>query len=373
MRRRLDIVIFGLSLSSSWGNGHATTYRALMRALTLRGHRALFLERDVPWYAAHRDLPTAPHGSMHLYKSIAELKRKFRNQIRNADLCIVGSFVPEGVEVAEWVIRTATGVKAFYDIDTPITLAKLRSGDREYLTRDLVEAFDLYLSFAGGPVLSKIERVYGARMARPLYCSVDPLIYYYEDTETQWDLGYMGTYSRDRQQALDLLLLQPARSLNEFRMIVAGPLYPPDLRWPGNVEHIDHIAPDDHRRFYNSQRYTLNLTRLDMIEAGYSPSVRLFEAAACGTPIISDYWKGLETFFEPGSEILIADKDEDVVSYLRDLPESERQAIGKRARQRVLAEHTAIHRVTELESYIEELLDRRQLLSESDVLTGAVA
>src|SRR5829696_7362275 len=132
---RLRIVILGLSITSSWGNGHATTYRGLVRELAARGHDVLFLERDVEWYASNRDLPHPPHGRTELYGSIAELKRRFTGAVREADLVIVGSYVPEGARIGEWVTRTTHGVSAFYDIDTPVTLARLRHGELEYLTR----------------------------------------------------------------------------------------------------------------------------------------------------------------------------------------------------------------------------------------------
>src|SRR5215213_2025252 len=349
MMKPLDIVILGLSITSSWGNGHATTFRALVRALSARGHNVCFLERDMPWYAENRDLPNPPYGLTQLYKSVAELKRKFARKVMNADLCVVGSYVPDGVAIGDWVVQTCRGVKAFYDIDTPITLAKLANGDDEYLTPNLVRQYDLYLSFTGGRVLRKIERELGSPMARALYCSVDPKVYFSENRKAKWDLGYMGTYSVDRQPSLDLLLVEPARRSPKLKTVVAGPMYPSELSWPANVERIEHLAPADHRRFYNSQRFTLNLTRADMRAAGYSPSVRLFEAAACGAPIISDSWPGLETIFELDNEILTASSSEQVLSHLNKIDEQERRAIGERARVRVLASHTSEHRAIELE------------------------
>jgi spore maturation protein CgeB len=356
---RLRVVILGLSITSSWGNGHATTYRALVRELTARGHDVLFLERDVEWYANSRDMPNPPHGRTVLYRDLNELKQRFTSEIEDADLVIVGSYVPEGVEVGEWVTRTAQGLTAFYDIDTPVTLAKLARGVEEYLTPALIPQYQLYLSFTGGPTLDRLEQEYGAQMARPLYCSVDPALYYPEPSMHRWDLGYMGTYSDDRQPALDRLLLEPARRWAAGRFAVAGPQYPRNMRWPRNVRRMEHLPPAKHRRFYNSQRFTLNLTRADMVAAGFSPSVRLFEAAACGTPIISDYWEGLDTLFELGDEILIATSPSDVLEAIRDLPESERLAQGERARSRVLAEHTAAHRAAELEGYALEILSRQ--------------
>jgi spore maturation protein CgeB len=355
---RLRIVILGLSITSSWGNGHATTYRGLVRELSARGHDILFLERDVPWYASNRDLPRPQHGTTALYSDLADLKRRFSDDVEEADMVIVGSYVPEGAEVGQWVTRMARGLTAFYDIDTPVTLAKLARGDEEYLTAGLIGEYQLYLSFTGGPTLRRLEQEFGSPMARPLYCSVDPEIYYPDRVDNRWDLGYMGTYSDDRQPGLNRLLIEPARSWQEGRFAVAGPQYPKTLRWPRNVQRIQHLPPRRHRGFYNAQHFTLNLTRADMIAAGFSPSVRLFEAAACGTPIISDCWDGIETLFQPGAEILIARSSADVLEWIRDMPEEERVALGDRARIRVLAEHTAAHRAAELEGYALHLLSR---------------
>jgi spore maturation protein CgeB len=351
----LDIVVIGLSITSSWGNGHATTYRGLVRELTERGHHVLFLERDVPWYASNRDLPHPPYGQTELYSDLDELQARFTSAVQKADLVVVGSYVPEGVKVGQWVTREARGISAFYDIDTPVTLAKLARGDEEYLSRDLIPRYDLYLSFTGGPLLDRLQDVYGSPCARPLYCSFDPALYYPEERALQWDLGYMGTYSDDRQPALDQLLLQPAREWDDGRFVVAGPQYPEEIKWPGNVERLEHLPPSRHRDFYNAQRFTLNITRADMIAVGYAPSVRLFEAAGCATPIISDYWDGLETLFEPGAEIFLAASPDDTIRYLRETTEEERRRMGERARTRVLAEHTAAHRASELERYVMDL------------------
>lgn len=348
----MDIVILGLSITSSWGNGHATTYRGLVRELNARGHRVLFLERDVPWYADNRDLPKPKYCRVGLYESVDALERRFWSAVRDADAVIVGSYVPNGVAVGEWVTRVARGVTAFYDIDTPVTLAKLERGDYEYLAPKLIPRFDMYLSFTGGPTLRRIERQYGAPIAHALYCSVDPELYFPELRRTQWDLGYMGTYSDDRQPVLDRLLLEPARRMAEARFVVAGPQYPRSIRWPKNVERVPHLPPRKHRAFYNAQRFTLNVTRADMVAAGWSPSVRLFEAAACGTPIMSDQWEGLDDFFTPDTEILIARAPSDTLRYLHEINELERSAIGRRARAKVLARHTAAHRAAELERYV---------------------
>lgn len=353
---RLRIVVLGLSITSSWGNGHATTYRALLREMAARGHDILFLERDVPWYASHRDLPDPPFCSTQLYGSPAELKERFEAEVRDADFVIVGSYVPDGVAVGDWVQRTARGICAFYDIDTPVTLAKLARGEHDYLAPRQIAGYPLYLSFTGGPTLRRIEREYGSPRARVLYCSVDPALYFPEAREQRWDLGYMGTYSDDRQPGVERLLLEPARKHPAGRFVVAGPQYPDDIEWPGNVDYKPHLPPAEHRAFYNSQRYTLNITRADMIAAGWSPSVRLFEAAACGTPIVSDRWSGIESLFVPGREIVLADSTQDVLDLLQDTGEDERRRMAERARERILAEHTAAHRAEQLEAYALGLL-----------------
>jgi spore maturation protein CgeB len=373
MTKPLNIVIFGLSITSSWGNGHATTFRALVRALSARGHNVSFFERDMPWYAAHRDLPNPPYGLTQLYKSVAELKRKFTSKVTQADLCIVGSYVPDGISIGEWVTQQCRDVKAFYDIDTPVTLAKLASGKSEYLSARLVPRYDLYLSFTGGPVLRKIERELGSPMARALYCSVDPKAYFPEERPSKWDLGYMGTYSVDRQSSLNELLIEPARRSPVLKTVVAGPMYPRELSWPNNVERIEHLPPASHRRFYSSQRFTLNITRADMRAAGYSPSVRIFEAAACGTAIISDKWPGLETFFDTENEILTASSSEEVLAYLRDISENDRRALGDRARVRVLGNHTSEQRAIELENYVAEVRQTASTAAASAEPAGAIA
>jgi spore maturation protein CgeB len=352
----MKIAILGLSITSSWGNGHATTYRGLVRELEKRGHDVTFLERDVNWYASNRDLAEPPFGTTLLYGSLEELRDACGDVVRDADLVIVGSYVPDGVLVGQWVQAHAEGMTAFYDIDTPVTLAKMARGDYEYLHPQQIAGYDLYLSFTGGPTLKRLQREYGAPRARALYCSVDPELYFPEARERRWDLGYMGTYSDDRQPSVDAFLLEPARQQPNERFVVAGPQYPGTESWPRNVTYEPHLPPAEHRAFYNSQRFTLNVTRRDMIAAGWSPSVRLFEAAACGTPIISDRWPGIESLLVPHQEILLVDRTVDVLDILQRCREEERLRIAERARKRILAEHTAAHRAAELEGYAMELL-----------------
>jgi spore maturation protein CgeB len=354
----MKLVVLGLTITSSWGNGHATTYRGLLREFTRRGHEVVFLERDASWYARHRDLPNPVFCATRLYESLDELTRGDEPLVAEADAVILGSYVREGVEVGEWLTATARGIKAFYDIDTPVTLAKLARRDHEYLAPHLIPRFDLYLSFTGGPTLERLERELGAPMARALYCCVDERLYRPRTTPLRWDMGYLGTYSDDRQPKLERLLLGPARELGHGRFVVAGPQYPAAIAWPRNVERIEHLPPAAHPAFYAGQRFTLNITRADMVAAGWSPSVRLFEAASCGVPIVSDRWDGLDALFRPGEEILLAESGEGVLRILRDCSEARRRAIAAAARARVLQDHTAAVRAQQLENHLREAASR---------------
>jgi spore maturation protein CgeB len=342
----VKVVFLGLSITSSWGNGHATNYRALTRALRERGHTVLFLERDVPWYAQHRD----DAGAGVLYGSVDELRELWRDDVADADLVVVGSYVPDGAEVAEWALKTARGRVAFYDIDTPVTLAKLRAGECRYLSRELIPGFDVYLSFTGGPLLRELESRWGARRACAFYCLVDEQAYAPAPVDRRWLFGYLGTYSPDRQVALEHLLLDAARSLRHASFCVAGPQYPDDVEWPANIELVEHLPPPEHPGFYCAQDFTLSVTRAEMRRAGWSPSVRLFEAGACGVPVITDPWAGVDVLFRPSYDILVARNVQDVLRILRETTPAERDAIGSRLRERVLALHTAAHRAEELEA-----------------------
>lgn len=362
----MNIVIIGLSITSSWGNGHATTYRSFIKGLKKRGHDVLFLERDVPCYSASRDLPDPAFCRVELYQSLESLKQNFEEEVKRADAVIVGSYVPDGIAVGEWVQETASGIRAFYDIDTPVTLSRLKNKDCEYLSFRLIPGYDLYLSFTAGRSLKLFENEFGSPAARQFYCSVDPELYFPVEHEKKWDLGYLGTYSTDRQPALNSLLVEAANNWKKGSFVVAGPQYPPDIEWPHNICRIEHLAPADHVSFYNAQKFTLNITRRDMVKMGYSPSVRLFEAAACGIPVISDYWEGIETIFRPGEEILLSSSTDDTLRYLREISPSQAMTIGRNARQLVLEKHTGEHRAKQLEQYLEEIAHGMERVGEGD-------
>ena len=343
----MKLVVLGLSLSSAWGNGHAVTFRALLSAFSERGHEVVFLERERPWYAAHRDLSDPAYCRLAFYSDLLDLER-FAEEVRSADAVLVGSYVPDGIAVGRWAQDTASDVVAFYDIDTPVTLSRLAQSDCDYLETDQISDYDVYFSFTGGETLDRLERDYGAPAARALYCSADPETYRPQPAPVRWDLSYLGTYSPDRQPTLERLLLEPARRMPDRRFVVAGPQYPKDIDWPANVERIDHLSPAEHSAFYAASRFTLNVTRADMRAAGHSPSIRLFEAGSCACPIISDSWSGIETLFTPGKEIILAEAAETVIDALS-APAGQARAMGEAARRRILSEHTPSHRAQTLE------------------------
>jgi spore maturation protein CgeB len=349
---KLRIVIFGLSITSSWGNGHATTFRALCAALNRRGHDITFFEKDVDWYASNRDLPEPAFADVQLYTDWQEALPRVRRALEQSDVALVGSYFPDGIPALQAVIDAQVPVKAFYDIDTPVTIAALRARRKnEYLDARLLPELDLYFSFTGGPLLRELEARFCVKRAVPLYCSFDPDTYRPRPIDSRFDcvLSYMGTYAPDRQPKIEAFLSAPARALPGRKVIVAGPMYPSSVVWPVNVEHLFHLAPEYHARLYSSSQFVLNVTRREMVIAGYSPSVRLFEAAACGATIISDNWPGLDSFFTPGEEVLLATSSDDVVRWLSmgSFPE-----IGRWARERVLAEHTSTIRAREFEEAI---------------------
>lgn len=351
----MKLVIFGLTVSSSWGNGHATLWRGLCRALGSLGHHVVFFERDVPYYAQHRDLTALPGGELRLFGSWEEIRASARREVAEADVAMVTSYCPDGVAATELVLEAAAGLRVFYDLDTPVTLEGLHAGRPiSYLgPRGLVD-FDLVLSYTGGEALEELRTQLGARRVAPLYGSVDPDVHrpVPPDPSLRCDLSYLGTYAADRQPALEELFIGPARALPDARFLIGGAQYPADFPWTPNLFFVRHVEPSRHPAFYGSSRATLNVTRRAMKEMGYCPSGRLFEAAACGTPILSDEWAGLGEFFRLGEEILVARSAVEVVDALRRPPE-ELSRIGRQARERALAEHTALHRAMELQGILE--------------------
>ena len=355
----MKIVVFGLTLSSSWGNGHATPYRAILRALKQRGVDITFFEKDVEYYALRRDFSDCDYCRLVLYPNWDELRSFALRQCEEADVVMTASYVPEGARIADEILHLQRPLRVFYDLDTPITLKALRTGSVDFLRADQIPAFDLYLSFTGGRILHALESELGASLVKPLYGCVDPDVHARVEKRAEFESGlsYMGTYAPDRQRRMDELFLEPARRLSKEQFILAGSMYPWEWQWPANVRRYEHVSPADHPALYSSSRMTLNITRKEMAASGYCPSGRFFEAAACGTPIVTDYFEGLESFFDLHEEVMVADSGEDVVqALLMDGADLERMALH--ARERTLAEHTGESRANELLKYFDEAWHR---------------
>lgn len=351
----MNITIFGLTISSSWGNGHATPYRAIVRALHRRGHRVSFFEKDVEYYARRRDFAICPYCELTLYTSWDDIRAHALREAAASDAVIVASYCPDGARIADEVLPLAHPLRVFYDLDTPITLQNLAESELSYLRRDQIPGFDLYLSFTGGGILRELEQTWGARMARPLYGCVDPEFHGRVPARQDFRcaLSYMATYAADRQHKVDPLFLEPVRRRPDTAFVLAGSMYPSDWSWPANLRRFEHVAPTDHPALYSSSRLTLNITRDGMARYGYCPSGRFFEAAACGTPVVTDTWAGLESFFTPGEELFVARTAEDVLAAI-DCTDAELLRIAARARQRTLDEHTGDRRARRMLDYFEE-------------------
>jgi spore maturation protein CgeB len=359
----MHFVIFGLSISSSWGNGHATLWRGLVKAMTERGHTVSFYEKDVPYYATTRDGWCCPAGAvLHLYSSLDEVRSRAMRDLDSADLALWTSYCPEGARVSEMILGSRAAIRGFYDLDTPVTLHALRLGTKiEYLPAAGLSDCDLVLSYTGGQAIRELHLRLGARWVVPLYGWFDP------DThrpappmeEFRGRLSYLGTFAADRQQGVQELFVKTAIRMTRDRFVLAGAQYPDNFPWQGNIYFVRHLSPALHPAFFCSSRATLNITRASMAEYGYCPSGRLFEAAACGTPILSDWWEGLELFFTPEKEILRVESSDDVLRALA-LSDRELRSIGEAARERALQQHTAANRIAELESICEAVLSNRK-------------
>lgn len=351
----MKIVIYGLTITSAWGNGHATTYRSLVKALARLGHRVRFIEKDVEWYHNNRDLPEPEFCSVRLYEGWNPEAKSLVRESADADAIVIGSYFPDAIAATRELLAAGHGPLLFYDIDTPITMSHLRArGSCEYLDAALIPHYSAYLSFTGGPILQELERKFGSPQAVPFYCSVDPAHYKPRPVQPEYkcDMSYLGTYAADRQPKLMRFLNESARRLPDSKFIVAGAMYPTDVRWSTNVQRVIHVSPPEHPAFYSSSRFTLNLTRDDMVAAGYSPSVRLFEASACGAAILSDDWAGLSQFLTPGEEVLLPADERETAEILTGLSDEQRVRIGEHARERILAEHTSVHRAHQFEKIV---------------------
>ena len=353
----MKIVIFGLTISSSWGNGHATLWRGLCKHLARLGHTVVFYERDVPYYAGARDLNKLPGGRLRLFANWEEARPSARSDVGDADVAIVTSYCPDAIAATDLIMSAGRAAPVFYDLDTPVTLSRLMAGESvTYIGPRGLKDFALVLSFTGGPrVASEFRDRLGARDVRPLYGHVDSDIHRPVPSQPHYraDLSYLGTYSDDRQRGLEALFVEPARARQDLRFLIGGAQYPDDFPWSPNIYFVRHLPPSEHAPFFASSRLTLNVTRRAMAEMGWCPSGRLFEATACGVPLLSDDWPGIDEFFMPGREILIARDAQDTLAALA-MSSAELQSIARCAYERTMDQHTYDKLARELVSLLEQ-------------------
>ncbi len=362
----MQILFFGLTISSSWGNGHATPYRALARALNDLGVEVVFYERDVPYYAKHRDFDSCDYCELILYRDWQTVRESALLRAKSSDVVLTASYLPEGARISEELLDLVVPLHVFYDFDTPITLSKMQDAGIDYLRPELIPQFDLYLSFTGGEILRTLEQSFGARCALPLYGCVDPDLYLRVKPQERFacDLSFMGTYAPDRADRIRQMFMAPAERLQSQTFLLAGSMYPTEWAWPSGMKRIEHVAPSDHPALYSSSRATLNLTRNEMARSGYCPSGRFFEASACCTPLLTDEWEGLETFFDPEQELLVVRSTDEVVRAL-ELPDADLTRMAARARERTLDEHTGRQRAKQLLAACEGARQAKTVIAET--------
>jgi spore maturation protein CgeB len=297
-----------------------------------------------------------PGGELILYESWTDVEHRAASELHDSDAAIVTSYCPDALRARD-AIAAAGAISIFYDLDTPVTLERMQCGEQvPYIGSSGLASYDLVLSYTGGGALEQLRACLGARRVRPLYGHVDPELHRPMDPGERYaaDLSWLGTYARDRQQQLEELFVEPARRAPQYKFLLGGAQYPQDFPWTPNVFFVRHVPPEQHAAFFSSSRLTLNVTREAMARMGWCPSGRLFEAAACAAAIVSDEWSGLEEFYEPGTEILLARNAEDTLAALS-LDQPTLRRIGRAARERTLAQHTSMHRARLLLRYIEEV------------------
>lgn len=357
----MRIAIFGLTISSCWDNGHATLWRGLCKALVGLGHEFIFFERDMPCYASTRDwtsLPPAMKGSeLVLYADWSIGEARVRRELASCDVAIVTSYCFDAPAATEAILDAHHPLAVFYDLDTPVTLETLRSGKPvPYIPARGLGDFDLVLSYTGGAALEALRSDLCAHRVRTLYGHVDPDVHRPVDPVWRYRaaLSWLGTCSADRHAMLEELFVAAARARPEQKFLVAGAHFREHFHWSDNVHFVEHLPPHEHAALFSSSRLTLNVTREPMGRMGWCPSGGLFRAAACAAAVLSDEWCGLDDFYTPGEQILVARDTADTLAAL-DMSDDRLRAIGAAARERTLDEHTSLHRARQLIHYLEEL------------------
>ncbi|MFB6351759.1 MAG: glycosyltransferase [Bradymonadaceae bacterium] len=351
----MKIAFFGSSLVSAYWNGAATYYRGLIRALADRGHSIRFFEPDVYDRQAHRDIPDPSWAEVIVYEADESEAARALARASTADLVVktsgVGAldrFLNRSVLAAQ---DTVTDV-VYWDVDAPATLERMTDNPDDPF-RDLVPRYDAIFTYGGGPPVVDGYAEFGAAACHPIYNALDPRTHHPVDPVERFeaDLSFLGNRLPDREQRVEEFFFEPAGRMADRRCLLGGSGWADKPR-PDNVDFVGHVYTDDHNAFNCSAEAVLNINRQSMADYGYSPPTRIFEAAGAGACLISDDWKGIETFLEPGREVLLAEDGDEVVRIVRELTPERAAEIGRRARARLIDEHTYEHRAAQLEAIL---------------------
>ena len=363
MKGKLNIAFFGSSLVSAYWNGAATYYRGIIRALHGLGHRITFYEPDAYDRQKHRDIPDPDWARVIVYPVDDESGvLNALDHARGADMLVKTSGVGANdqlLEAAVLDIKRSNTLTVFWDVDAPATLDRVKN-DATDPFKDLIPLYDLILTYGGGdPVVESYESL-GARVCVPIYNALDPDTHHPVPREERFacDLALLANRLPDREARIEEFFFEPARKLPELRFMLGGSGWG-DKSMPANVNYVGHVYTRDHNAFNCSARAVLNVNRDSMASYGFSPATRIFEAAGSGSCVITDAWKGIETFLTPGREVLVANDAGDVVQHLLALDEDKAKQIGDAARRRVVAEHTYQHRALQLQRLLQEYLFQR--------------
>jgi spore maturation protein CgeB len=357
-KQSLKIAFWGSSLVSAYWNGAATYYRGIIHALAERGHRVTFYEPDAYERQQHRDIPDPDWARVVVYSAQGEedVRRTLRDA-QDADVLVKASGV--GVfdtllEAAMLKIRQPGQIAVFWDVDAPATLDRMQHDPSDPL-RSLVPDYDMVLTYGGGDPVLQAYRALGAKDCVPIYNALDPATHFPVPPRDDFraDLGFLGNRLPDREARVDAFFLDAARRLPERSFLLGGNGWG-DKSLPPNVCAIGHVYTADHNAFNCSPTAVLNINRASMARYGFSPATRVFEAAGAGACLITDSFEGVEHFFEPGREILVANDGAEVARYVDTLSPGDAEEIGAAARKRALAEHTYSHRVQQLEALLQQ-------------------
>jgi spore maturation protein CgeB len=357
----MRIAFFGSSLVSAYRNGVATYYRGILRALARRGHAITFYEPDAHDRQRHRDIPDPPWAKVVVYPGDRPGAARALASAARCDLLVKASGVgvnDQWLEAAVPELRCSRVLAAYWDVDAPATLERVRANPADPFGAD-IPRYDVVFTHGGGPAVVAGYRALGARRCVPIYNGVDPDVYFPVDPDPRFagDLGFLGNRLPDREARVDEFFFGAAARLPDCRFVLGGSGW--DGRpMPPNVRYVGHVYTADHNAFNVSARAVLNVNRDSMARVGHSPATRVFEAAGAGACVITDAFAGVERFLEPEREILVAADGGEVAAHLAALPPLQASAVGRRARERVLASHTYEQRAGEVEATLGELVSR---------------